>query len=79
MSSDEFTHWIAYYSLEPFGQERDNIHAGIVASTLANINGGSRKTWTAKDFMVIDKVTRQKQSTAQFLTGLKALAKKKDV
>lgn len=63
--------------MEPFGSERDNIHAGIIASTLANIHGGSKKTWSAKDFMVIDPITRRTQSTTQFVAGLKALAKPK--
>ena len=48
ISSDELTQWIAFYNMEPFGSERDNIHAGIIASTLANIHGGSKKTWSAK-------------------------------
>lgn len=36
VSSRELTEWQAYYSLEPFGEERADLRAGIVASTVAN-------------------------------------------
>ena len=75
MSSEEFTGWLAYYAIEPFGAERDNIHAGIIASTIANVDGGTRRTWTARDFMVIDKTARQDENTEKFIAGLRALAK----
>ncbi len=36
MSSREFVEWMAYYEFEPFGEERADLRAGIVASTVAN-------------------------------------------
>jgi hypothetical protein len=36
ISSRELTEWLVYYSLEPFGDERADLRAGIVASTVAN-------------------------------------------
>ncbi len=36
ISSQELTEWMAYYALEPFGEERADLRAGIVASTVAN-------------------------------------------
>ena len=36
MSSREFSEWMQYAELEPFGPLRDNLHAGMVAATMAN-------------------------------------------
>ena len=40
VSSQELTDWMAYYALEPFGQERGDLQAGVVASTVYNVNRG---------------------------------------
>lgn len=45
----ELTEWLAYYSLEPFGEERADLRAGIVASTIARANGS--KSAKPSDFM----------------------------
>ncbi len=37
VSSDEFAEWQAYAMLEPFGGERDDERAGVIAATLANL------------------------------------------
>lgn len=37
MSSLELTEWMAYYKLEPFGQERGDLQAGLVAATVVNL------------------------------------------
>jgi len=43
---------MAYYQLEPFGQDRDALNAGIIASTMANIHRGKgQKTYTPTDFI----------------------------
>lgn len=43
---------MAFYRLEPFGDERADLRAGIVASTVANSNRGKRgKITKATDFM----------------------------
>lgn len=36
MSSHELGQWMALYRIEPFGDERNDLHAGIVASTIVN-------------------------------------------
>ena len=52
MDSRELAEWQAYYRLEPFGQERADLRAGIVASTLANIHRDpKRKAFAPEDFM----------------------------
>ena len=51
ISSDELTEWAAYYQLEPFGEYRGDLRAGIVASTLANIHAKKGHSFTPADFM----------------------------
>jgi hypothetical protein len=38
LDSRELTAWMAYEAVEPFGERRANLHAGIVAATVANVN-----------------------------------------
>ena len=51
MDSTELAEWMAYYGLEPFGQEREALHAGIIAATVANANAGKGKAYQPADFM----------------------------
>lgn len=37
-TSRELTEWLAYLQLEPQGEERADLRAGIIASTIANVN-----------------------------------------
>jgi hypothetical protein len=51
-SSRELAEWNAYYGLEPFGEERADLRAGIVAATLANVfREKSAKAYKPVDFM----------------------------
>jgi hypothetical protein len=40
MSSAEFGEWVAFYSIEPFGDRIDDLRSGVIASTVANVNRG---------------------------------------
>lgn len=51
VSSRELTEWMAYYELEPFGEERADLRAGIIASTVANVNRAKGKAYQPQDFM----------------------------
>lgn len=54
ISSRELSEWMVYYELEPFGEERADLRAGIVASTVANVNRDpkkQKKPFAAQDFM----------------------------
>jgi hypothetical protein len=52
MSSLEFAEWMAYAGLEPFGEERADLRAGIIAATIANVHRpGERDPYTPTDFM----------------------------
>lgn len=53
MSSEELSMWMAYEVIEPFGETRADIRAGIIASTIANVNRGkNQKAFSPEDFMV---------------------------
>lgn len=49
ITGEELAHWIAFYEVNPFGLDRGDLQAGIIASTIANVN--SKKTFQPKDFM----------------------------
>lgn len=53
LSSTQLAEWLAYFRLEPFGEERDDLRMGIVASTIANVNRSAkrRKPYQPEDFM----------------------------
>jgi hypothetical protein len=52
VDSREFSEWLAYWHLEPWGEGRADLRTGILTSTLANIHR-SRETrpFTPSDFM----------------------------
>lgn len=52
LSSRQLAEWWEYYGMEPFGWVADNWRAGLVASTIANVNRGkSRRAFKPTDFM----------------------------
>ena len=59
ISSQEFTEWMAFARLHPFGEWRADLRAGIVASTIANVNRGKGKAYKPSDFMPDFKRTRK--------------------
>lgn len=55
ISSREFAEYWSHFELEPWGLEREDLRAGIVASTIANVNRDAKKhprPYTADMFMV---------------------------
>lgn len=46
ISSAEFAEWMAYAELEPFGQGREDVRAGVIASLIANVNRDADKRST---------------------------------
>ena len=52
IDSAEFSEWLAYYRLDPQGEDRADLRAGIVAATVANVSRGrGAKALKPKDFM----------------------------
>lgn len=52
MDSHEFAEWIAYSQIEPFGQDRGDLPAAIIASVIANVHRSEQQQpYTPADFI----------------------------
>lgn len=52
MRPSELGMWAAFYTVDPWTEERADMRAGIVASTLANVHRGrNTRAFSAADFM----------------------------
>lgn len=58
LDSRELSEWMAYYSIEPWGAERDNLHAGIVAKAIYDVNQDPKKH---RDISPADFLLREKK------------------
>jgi hypothetical protein len=66
-----------FYSSEPFGAYRDNLHTGILASVIANVNrapGG--KKFLPQDFMVVDRVKRSSERVKGVVDFFKSIGRR---
>ena len=74
ISSRELTEWMQYYELEPFGEERADLHAAIVAATVANSNRRKgKRAFKPADFMPRFEKRDEPQSWEQQLAIVEAL------
>ena len=72
ISSRELTEWRAYCGIEPFGEERADLRAGIVASTVANVfRKSGTQPYKAQDFM--PKFEKPRQDWREQLERVKAI------
>lgn len=69
MSSHQLSEWMAFYSLEPFGFERDIYGHGIVAATIVNVRRKKRFV-KPQDFIPKEK---ELSSVGSFFKNLKAM------
>jgi hypothetical protein len=52
ISSKELTEWMIYDKLEPFGDSRGDIQAGIISASVYNSQGGNKgKAYSPSDFI----------------------------
>lgn len=55
MTRQEFLEWLAFYKLDPFGEIREDLRAGILAAavvnTLRGVHGVKGRQVKPKDFM----------------------------
>lgn len=68
VSSRELSEWIAYSNLEPWGEKRADLRAGIVASTVANTARDRKKRgkpFSPAEFMPDFDAKEQKQTMEQ--------------
>jgi hypothetical protein len=53
ISSAEFTEWMAFDAIDPFGDERADLRAGVIASVTANHSMNPPEKWRKpSDFML---------------------------
>lgn len=43
MSASEFAEWQAYARIDPFGEEREDQRAGVIAAVIANVHRDPKK------------------------------------
>jgi hypothetical protein len=73
ISSEQLSEWMAYSKLEPWGEDRDDLRMGIVASVIANSNRGKgQKPFKPTDFMPSFEPVDPEEQTARLLA--KAMA-----
>lgn len=79
LTSRQITEWLAYYDLEPWGETRADLRAGIVASTLANCHRDPKQrpeAYRAVDFMPYRERPEQKMTAEERSAGIKQLLTK---
>ena len=77
--SREYAEWRALYELDPWGEERADLRAGIIASTIANVNRGKGKSFSPGDFMPeFDKPVRTLQTPQEMAAVLTMFAKRQN-
>jgi hypothetical protein len=60
LTAKEFTEWMEFYSIEPFGENRQALNTGIIASVIANANRTKNsKVFKPQDFIPEFKESKQ--------------------
>jgi len=73
MTSAQFSEWLAYSRLEPWGQERSDLRMGIIASTIANVNRGKgQKAYTPQQFLPRFEEEDEEESTARLIAQMRS-------
>lgn len=66
LTARELDEWMAYYMLEPFGETRHDLQAGIVASTVVNLFGDRKgKPLNPGDFVLFQDAVEKKPKEAK--------------
>lgn len=75
-TSRELTEWQIYLNLEPHGEERSDLRAGIIASTIANTSRDPKKSkpFKPKDFMPVFENTTEPQTEEEMKIAAQTLA-----
>jgi len=56
-----FLEWCAYFRVEPFGEERDDLRSGVIASVIVNALSKNGKA-TPSDFVLFSSRPKRKSS-----------------
>ena len=79
MGSSELYEWMQFWQMEPWGPYRDNIHAGLIAATVANVyRKKNTQALTHEDFMLVDPAEHKRRQTQKTLNWMKAVARRKN-
>jgi len=77
MSSHELTEWKVYEVVEPFGEARADLRAGIIAATVANFSGNrakGSKALSPLDFMPLLKPVTERDRRRETRDRLRELS-----
>lgn len=74
MGAAEYSSWCEYYRVEPWGSERDNLHAGIIAQQISRMIPSKKKPPSVSDFMLRPAEDRKVEETVKNLGILRAMA-----
>jgi len=75
MSPVEFEKWFHYYHEQPFGSKRHNMHAAIIAATIANVfrsKGTKAVNW--KDFLFVSESEHREAALQAAIKHLVSIA-----
>ncbi len=74
MGSAELTQWQAFYAVDPWGSWRDNYHAGLIATTVANYSGHAKKAVTVQSFMYEHPAAKQARTVGEAMALMDGMA-----
>mgnify|MGYP003304213559 FL=1 len=77
LEASELNEWMVFFNMEPWGAVREDYRAGIIASTLVNVNGGKKGGKPAQPTDFFDLYTRhnnRKQTNEQQINIFKKYA-----
>lgn len=81
MEVSELHEWMAFFAIEPWGAVRADYRAGVLASTLVNVNGGKKgkQPAQASDFFALYQNHNSRQQTnKQQMNIMKRIARSQD-
>ena len=83
INSRELTEWIAYWQIEPWGEERADYRSGMIASVIANVNRGKGgRRYKPQDFMPKFGLSKKQKPVKEmrniFLQASSAFKRKQD-
>ena len=70
IDSAEFTDWIEFNKLDPYGQWRGDAQAGIIAATIANANRSKGPSFKPEDFMMTYGPPKRKEMSGDQMMAL---------
>lgn len=75
MPAAQFAEWLAYYSVEPFGEERADLRNAILCRLVANALRGKGRRAEVEDFMPKFGRDEETSDEARMIEAAKALAR----